>query len=1005
MTGIPRECKRLAEVDFPIAEVGFQAAREKSIRHGHPSTLHLWWARRPLASSRSMLLALLLPDPVDPHCPKEFQARARAALPKTLVNIGSREEDLRSALLQFISAFANRDRSADPGYLAAARGLIRAASGDDPPLVLDPFAGGGSIPLEALRIGCDAVAADLNPVAGLLLRTLLEEIPRKGARFAEQIRSSGEEVRASAERLMAAFYPRTNTGETTIAYLWARTVACESPGCGAEIPLVRSFWLCNKEGRKMALRYQVHEVQNAPPKVELEVFRPRNEDEVPKGTVARGNATCPACASVLPAQRVRTQLSHARGGSDVRFDSKGYRLGGARLLAVVSLKVGENGRHYRIPNKMDYDHVWEAQEHLRSDRGVASLPDEPTPRGGGTGAGRAFSVQKYGMMTLADLFTSRQRLALLELCLSAQRVKGDAVRLCIALAISRCAEQMSSLVRWRTTVEAVAGTFGRQALPIVWDFVEILPFGLEGSNFGAAVEWVAEVAEVQGTAICRTGVVHQGDACSSSLPDGSATVWFTDPPYYDSVPYSDLSDFFFVWLKRALPAGVLWGDPFDNGNPLTPKERELVQDETRSSRGRPKDAKFFEEGASAAFAEGRRLLRDDGIGCVVFAHKSTEGWEALLSGIVRGGWVITASWPIATERPGRLRSQNSAALATSVHLVCRPRSPNAPTGEWADVVRELPSKVGDWMMRLGREGVRGADLVFACIGPAMEVYSRHSKVVDAQDREIPLGGDPAASDPHVQGYLAKVWEVVGRLALEQILSGGKGGSTGLEEDARLTALFLWTLQSSGNWSAEGGAESNIGASMEEAEDGDVPADGRKGGYSLVYDVARRFAQPLGIHLDAWEGGLIETDKGVVRLLSLDERATQLFGKEDVSAIASAWDEGVRRGGRQTTLFPDEVPSPPKETRRSGRKAPRVLTEDPTDGQSNRARKLTTLDRLHAAMLLQRAGSTSALKTFLEEERRRGPELERLATALSALYPHGSEERRLVEALSLAFPKK
>ncbi|MBC7239526.1 MAG: DUF1156 domain-containing protein, partial [Chloroflexi bacterium] len=224
-------------------------------------------------------------------------------------------------------------------------------------------------------------------------------------------------------------------------------------------------------------------------------------------------------------------------------------------------------------------------------------------------------------------------------------------------------------------------------------------------------------------------------------------------------PYADLSDVFFVWLKRALPGHPLMHDPFDPTNRLTPKGGEIVQNErSLSAEGRPKDREFYEQAMARAFAEGRRVLREDGIGCVVFAHKTTEGWEALLSGMTRGGWTITGSWPIATEMGSRLRARDSAALATSVHLVCRPRPEDASVGDWADVLRELPRRVGDWMERLQREGVRGADLVFACIGPALEIFSRYARVETADGREVTLAE-----------YLQKVWEVVGRTALEQVL--------------------------------------------------------------------------------------------------------------------------------------------------------------------------------------------------------------------------------------------
>ena len=260
---IPKECKRLAEVDFPIAEVSRHAVREKSIRHGHPSTLHLWWARRPLASSRAMLMALLLPDPCDPHCPAAFKTAARRILlgmhgrPQGWAAALESDEGLRRIILTFIANFANWDNAASPAYLDVSRALVRAAHGEEPPLVVDPFAGGGSIPLEALRLGCEAFASDLNPVACLILKVMLEDIPRHGPGLAEELRRVGGEIKRRAERELADLYPSDADGATPIAYLWARTVRCEAPDCGAEIPLMRSFWLCKKATRKRALRHRV----------------------------------------------------------------------------------------------------------------------------------------------------------------------------------------------------------------------------------------------------------------------------------------------------------------------------------------------------------------------------------------------------------------------------------------------------------------------------------------------------------------------------------------------------------------------------------------------------------------------------------------------------------------------------------------------------------------------------------------------------------------------------
>ena len=979
---IPRDCKRLAEVDFPIAAVSRHAAREKSIRHGHPSTLHLWWARRPLASSRAVLLALLLPDPCDPLCPEAFKEAARALLPAIpRCDPGAGDAGLRGALLRFIADFANWDLAAHPDYLRAGRALVKAAHGGEAPLVVDPFAGGGSIPLEALRLGCEAFASDLNPVACLILKVMLEDIPRRGPGLADELRAAGAEIRDVAAKELADLYPADPDGATPIAYLWARTVRCEAPDCGAEIPLMRSFWLCKKPKRKRALRCRIERPEGAPPQVAFEVFEPKAESEVRPGTVTRARATCPCCRAVLPPDRVRAQLAAQRGGADAVFDDEGQRIGGARMTAVVTLKPGERGRRYRLPTDADHAAVHRARARLAGildewerggRRGLCPVPDEPLPPIGTLG----FRVQRYGMLRWGDLFTARQKVALVELG-TAVKLTSPSVRETGAAALSRLADKNASLALWNQIGEKIEHVFGRQALPIVWDFCEVPIFSDSTGNFFSGVELVAKVVEAWPES--KAGQIQSADAIAHSLPDQASDIWFTDPPYYDAVPYADLSDFFLVWLKRTLPDHPLLRDPYDSDNPLSPKQREAVQDETKQYEGCPKDRRWFEETMANAFAEGRRVLSDDGIGSVVFAHKTTEGWEALLSGLIRGRWTITASWPIATERPGRLRSQDSAALATSVHLVCRPRPDDAPVGDWADVLRELPERVAAWMERLQGEGVRGADLVFACIGPALEIFSRRRAVETADGREVGL-----------PEYLEKVWEVVGRAALEQVLGAAEardGPAGALEEDARLTALFLWTLQSTEAPDGNGGEE----------EDEETAARATAGGFNLPFDVVRRFSQPMGIDLERWTGRVIGQDKGVVRLLPVAERARALFG-EDGARAAAEWVGDDANAGPQPTLFPD-LDTAPKPARR-GRGNRTVL-----DGDAGlRPLDATVLDRVHAAMLLQAGGHANALRALIASEQDRGPDFPRLANALSALYPRGSREKRLLDAMLLAAPR-
>jgi len=1006
---IPKDCKRLAEVDFPIATVSRHAAREKSIRHGHPSTLHLWWARRPLASSRAVLLGLLWPDPCDPMCPEVFKQWARKLLPQIAgCHPGETDGDLRKALLKFIGDFANWDHAAKRPYLEVSRALVKAAHGEEPPLVVDPFAGGGSIPLEALRLGCEAFASDLNPVACLILKVMLEDILRHGPKLAEELRRVGAEIKKQAEKELADLYPKDPDGATPIAYLWARTVHCESPNCGAEIPLARSFWLCKKASRKRALQHRVVRPAGDAPRVEFEVSEPKAEKDVPAGTVTRAKATCVCCGAVLPPERVRAQLAAQRGGADAVFDAKGRRTGGARMLAVVTLKPGEQGRHYRLPTERDFEAVRKAQERLATilgewerggKQGLCPVPDEPLPPIGTLG----FRVQRYGMLQWGDLFTARQKVAFSRLTsFTGSYASTSTIHELIALCLSRAAARNSSLCLWLShgDQETVWTTFGRNALPIVWDFAEAVPLSQSTGSLDDSFEVACEAIKAYPSSLRNSAQVQVCDAAHSyPLPDEASSVWFTDPPYYDAIPYADLADFFFVWLKRAMPEHPLLWDPFDSANPLTPKTREAVQDETKRDNGRAKDRTWFEETMAGAFAEGRRVLREDGVGAVVFAHKTTEGWEALLSGMIRGGWIITASWPIATERSSRPRAHGSAALATSVHLVCRPRSADASVGDWADVLRELPNRVGDWMERLQGEGVRGADLVFACIGPALEIFSRYAKVETAEGREVGLAE-----------YLRKVWEVVGRSALAQVLgttdAKARNGAAGaVEEDARLTALFLWTLQSTNGGTEDiASDEGEDEESSDEDDDEEGSSRGNAKGFTLVYDVVRRFAQPLGIELPKWEGRVIETKKGVVRLLPIAERAKQLFGEDGAQAVAARLEQDAVVGTNplQGLLFPDLEAAP--KVRRRGRGRGKLGGVEVSDEGLSAAREATTLDRVHAAMLLQAGGRTNALRALLKAEQERGSDFLRLANAFSALFPKGSEEKRLLDAMLLAVPR-
>lgn len=873
--------------------------------------------------------------------------------------------DLRYALLDFIADFANWDSSTVPAFLDTARGLTQAAHealGGAPgtrPLVVDPFAGGGAIPLEALRVGADAFASDLNPVAVLLNKVVLEYIPTHGARLAEEVRRWGAWVKERADEELGRFYPKDPDGAVPIAYLWARTIRCEGPGCGAEVPLVRSLWLSKKSGRSFAMRLVLRADRSG---VEVAVVERPKPAEAEKGTLRRGSATCPCCGYTTPVASVRAQLKARRGGA-----------ADAKLMSVVTTRPGQRGRFYRVPTDSDLEAVRQAAEELerrkREHVGALSLvPDEPLPPEGTLG----FRVQKYGMGRWCDLFTTRQALALTTLvrivreararpCKECDRGLVDAVATCLALVLDKQADLGNSLVRWEPIAQCPRQLFGRQAIPIVWDFAEGVPLS---DSSGGWMTFVDGIGRALGSIGCnwRVGNAQPASATAHPLPDDAANAFVTDPPYYDAVPYADLSDFFYVWLRRTL------GDAQVSlfSEPATPKAEECIVDETKNL-----TADRFEATMQAAMGEGRRLLAPTGVGLVVFAHKSTSGWEAQLQAMVDAGWVISASWPIDTENSSRLRAMNSAALASSIHLVCRPReNPDGSlrtgdVGDWRSVLRELPQRIHDWMSRLAREGVVGADAIFACIGPALEVFSRYSRVEKATGEAVTL-----------REYLEHVWAAVSREALAMIFEDAD--ATGLEEDARLTAMWLWALSTgaNGNGAASDRASDN---GAEEGHSSVGPAGGTGGGFTLEFDAARKIAQGLGAHLESL-GNLVEIKGDQARLLPVAERTKHLFGK-DVGRDAPA----SRRGKpKQMTLF--------AELEAAEEEAGWGETGIPSAGE-------TALDRVHQAMILFAAGRGEALKRFLVEEGvGRDTKLWKLAQSLSALYPAGTDEKRWIDGV-------
>jgi adenine-specific DNA methylase len=1009
----PAYPKRLIEVDLPIKRISAHAREEKKIRRGHISTLHIWWARRPLAACRAVICAALWPDPADPLCPKSFREEARrlmltwatahAGLTSkesfgrlvAIQKIPSKLDDeveLRGVLLDFIADFANWDHSTVKEYLDTSQALTRAAhealggAAGTRPLVVDPFAGGGAIPLEALRVGADAFASDLNPIPVLLNKVVLEYIPKYGQRLADEVRKWGEWVKKEAEKELAQFYPKDPDGATPIAYLWARTVKCEGPGCGTEVPLLRSLWLARKASRSVGLELVPHPkakrvdfkiiVKERDGWVAQDNSKERIANPKLEGTVKRGSATCPCCGYTTPIARVKKQLKAKRGG-----------VHDAILYCVVSTRDREQGRFYRQPGGADHKALVAAATHLERRKKASEGPFSFVPTES-TEAYHSFVNRGpiYGMVTWEDYFAPRQALALGTLAAliraAGQKLQeaeegefSAAVQTCLALSFGRILDLANSLCGWTLDTQCVKNLFRRQAIPMVWNFAEGVCVGKSAGSWSVVVERFPDILASLFTHH-TTGTVQQADAANHPLPDDSAQAVITDPPYYYSVQYADLSDFFYVWMRRTLfgrHGGLLKPD-------LTPKAGEIiVQSPGHEFAPDGKNNAFYESHMKQAMTEARRVLEPSGIATVVFAHTSTRGWEALLQALIDAGWVVTGSWPIDTEMASRVIAQGRAVLASSVHIVCRPReNPDGSVrmgeiGDWRDVLAALPKRIHEWMPRLSAEGIVGADAIFACLGPALEIFSRYSKVEKASGEIVAL-----------REYLEHVWAAVAKEALAAIFSGAD--TAGFEEDARLTAMWLWTL-SGGATESAGGGVGGEDAKGEEAEDDDdeeaEPGGGKqKAGFTLEYDAARKIAQGLGAHLEDL-GTLIEVKSKTARLLPVAERATALFGQPETAVVAAA---GKKKRKQLTLGFVADEGSEAK-------------PDSGLDGKLQAKPGTTVLDRVHQAMILFGAGRSEALRRFLVDDGAgKDDRFWRLGQAFAALYPTGTDERRWIEGV-------
>ncbi|GAB3031556.1 DUF1156 domain-containing protein [Parafrigoribacterium mesophilum] len=767
--------RKLIEVSLPLDEINKQSAREKSIRHGHPSTLHLWWARRPLATARAVLFAQLVDDPSNFHAEYRQEAVDKAYEdPDAWAEHRVKQE--RERLFDLIRRMVNWDNLNDEDLFDQVRAEIMRSTDNNPPAILDPFAGGGTIPLEAQRLGLEAHASDLNPVAVLINKALIEIPPKfagrepvfpgaagqrnawpKATGLAEDVRRYGEWMRSEAQNRIGHLYPKATLPDgskaAVIAWIWARTVTCPNPACGIEMPLVRSWSLGKKKGKEA---YVVPRVVEG--RVEYEIGHDPTAWPTggADGTMSgRKGAVCVSCGTAVPTEYIKAE------GLERRL----------RATLIATVAEGERRRVYLAPT---VEHVQAANVPKPGCTPDQKLGIDP----------RNLWTPSYGLDTFDSLFTNRQLMALTtfsdlvlearERVLSDALVAGmpggdrleaggtdasayaDAVATYLGLAVDRIAAVNCSLSRWNSapSKESVSDVFARQAIPMVWDFAEGNPLQWGPANVLWSVEWVARAVN---NLPLGSGAVEQADAASRSF---SGLLLSTDPPYYDNIGYSDLSDFFYVWMRRSLRPI----QPKLLGTMLVPKAEELVANPYRHRSTEGAKA-FFEAGFEHVFAHARESASEDYPIAVYYAFKQSEtdeggeastGWETILSSMVRAGWSVTATWPVRSERGGRMISVGTNALASSVVLALRPRPSDATVTDRRGFIAAMKRELGPALRELQQGGIAPVDLPQSAIGPGMAVFSRYAKVIESDGSEMT-----------VRSALARINEVLDELLTEQ----------------------------------------------------------------------------------------------------------------------------------------------------------------------------------------------------------------------------------------------
>lgn len=800
--------KKLIEVAIPLEAINAASAREKSIRHGHPSTLHLWWARRPLAACRAVLFSQLVDDPseyVDELLAnKDTKAKAEKLKKEKLAARKKRAEEgaklpaddqpvtleecaieiERQRLFKIIEALVVWENSTNEEVLERARAEIRRCCGEQLPPVYDPFSGGGSIPLEAQRLGLPAYGSDLNPVAVMIGKAMIEIPPifkewkpvhpgtkeqlsyHNAEGLAEDVKYYGEWMREQAWKRIGHLYPQVDLPKeqgggkaTVIAWIWARTVPSPDPAfSGVQVPLVSSFLLSSKKGKEVWLDPLIDRQAKT---IRWRIRTGGTKAEIEKAALG---------TTAGKRQAFRCIMSDAAMPYDhIRQAGKAGKMG-QRLIAIVA--EGTNGRVYIEPLPKHEQIAREAKPEWKPE---TLLPDNP----------RDFKTPNYGLKTFGDLFTDRQLLALNTFSDLVHEVRtqiekdalitvraheglplrnggrdakayADAVSVYMAFGISKMTDYHSTITSWHSGREIIRNAFGRQALPMTWDFTEANPFSKSTGNWGNCVEW--GVKTLDQLELAADGSVTQQDAQSASCPAGA--VISTDPPYYDNIGYADLSDYFYTWMRRSI--GGIFPDLFSVL--ATPKSEELVA--TPYRHGTKENAeKFFLSGMSKAIHGMARQSTAGVPATIYYAFKQSEieqegvsstGWATFLQAVVEAGYSVVGTWPMRTEMQNRMIASGTNALANSVVLVCRKKDPDAAIIGRAEFIRALKRDLPPAIAELQAANIAPADMPQSAIGPGMGIFSRYVAVLEADDRPMTVKAALQLINKELDEYLGGI---------------------------------------------------------------------------------------------------------------------------------------------------------------------------------------------------------------------------------------------------------